>query len=78
MPVLTVVLPVETAARLERLAARRRVSKSEVVRSALDQALRRAGDSPSLFEAMLQHLGAIDSGVPDLGRNPNRLAGFGR
>jgi hypothetical protein len=71
MPVLTVILPVETA-------ARRRVSKSEVVRSALDQALRRAGDSPSLFEAMLPQLGAIDSGVPDLGRNPNRLAGFGR
>ncbi len=33
---------------------------------------------PSLAELTKRARGIIDSGVPDLGSNPERLAGFGR
>lgn len=33
---------------------------------------------PSLAELMKPALGVIDSGVPDLGSNPDHLASFGR
>jgi hypothetical protein len=76
--VLTLKVPAETAARLERLAARRRVSKSAVVREALDEKLRKSADAPSLHDVMKHSLGVLDSGVRDLGHNPEHLAGFGR
>lgn len=78
MPILTLKVPADTAARLERLAARRRVSKSSIVREALEQKLRKSQDTPSLREAMKHSIGVVDSGVRDLGHNPKHLAGFGR
>jgi hypothetical protein len=39
---------------------------------------RKARRSPSLAGLMKRAKGAIDSGVPDLASNPDRLAGFGR
>jgi predicted component of type VI protein secretion system len=33
---------------------------------------------PSLAELMKRARGVVDSGVPDLGSNPEHLAGFGR
>ena len=78
MPTLTLKVPTDTAARLERLAMRRRVSKSAVVREALDEKLRRSADAPSLHDVMKHSLGVVDSGVRDLGHNPKHLAGFGR
>lgn len=33
---------------------------------------------PSLAELMKRGRGVIDSGIPDLGSNPDHLAGFGR
>jgi hypothetical protein len=78
MPILTLKVPAETAARLERFAARRRVSKSTVIREALEERLRKSKDAPSLHDAMKHSIGVLDSGVRDLGRNPRHLAGFGR
>lgn len=78
MATLTLKVPNETVVRLERLALRRRVSKSAVVREALEEKLRRTADTPSLHDVMKHSLGVVDSGVGDLGHNPKHLAGFGR
>jgi len=78
MPTLTLKVPSETVARLERHARRRRVSKSTVVREALADKLRKSVDAPSLREAMKHSIGSLDSGVRDLAHNPRHLAGFGR
>ncbi|MGH7996417.1 MAG: ribbon-helix-helix protein, CopG family [Opitutaceae bacterium] len=78
MPTLTLKVPQATAARLERMALRRRTSKSAVLREALDEKLRRASDEPSLYELMMPSLGSLASKVSDLGHNPKHLAGFGR
>jgi hypothetical protein len=78
MPTLTLKVPTETAARLERLARERRVAKSVVVREALADKLSRQTVMPSLHDVMKHSLGVVDSGVRDLGHNPKHLAGFGR
>ncbi len=78
MPTLTLKVPSETVARLERLARRRRVSKSAVVREALAAKLGESADAPSLREVMKHSIGVLDSGVRDLGHNPRHLADFGR
>lgn len=78
MPVLTLKLPPETAARIARIAARRRVSKSTVVREALDEKLRDTPDELSVHDLMKGVAGAVDSGVRDRGHNPKHLARFGR
>ena len=78
MPIVTLKVPPEIAARLERVAMRRRVSKSAIVREALEEKLRRSPDRPSLHDAMRHSIGVLDSGVRDLGHNPKHLAGFGR
>jgi hypothetical protein len=42
------------------------------------QAPRGTTRRPSLAELMKSARGVVDSGVPDLGSNPDHLAGFGR
>jgi hypothetical protein len=42
------------------------------------QAPRRTNPSPTLAELMKGARGVVDSGVSDLGSNPEHLAGFGR
>jgi hypothetical protein len=78
VPILTLKVGVETAARLERLALRRRKSKSALMREALEEKLRRSPDQPTLYEAMKPSIGVVESGCRDLGHNPKHLAGFGR
>jgi len=78
VPTLTLKVSTETAARLERLAARLRTSKSAVIRDALEEKLRESGNEPSLYDLMKASIGVIDSGVDDLGHNPKHMAGFGR
>lgn len=70
----------ETAARLERLAVRRRVSKSALLREALERTLRRATAEaePSAYDLMRDSLGAVDSGHHDLSFNKDHLSGYGR
>jgi Arc/MetJ-type ribon-helix-helix transcriptional regulator len=78
MPMLTLKVPSEMAARLEGLAARRRVSKSTVVREALEEKLRKSTNVASLHDVMKHSIGVLDSGIRDLGHNPKHMAGFGR
>lgn len=77
MPILTLKIPATTAARVDRMAARRRISKSALVREALEEKLRESPYVPSLHDAMKPTIGVVDSGVRDLGHNPKHLAGFG-
>jgi predicted DNA-binding protein len=78
MTVMTLKLPSQTAQRLTRAAARRRVSKSAFVRELLEGKLARLQDEPTLYDLMQPALGSVDSGQADLGHNPRHLAGFGR
>ena len=78
MTVMTLKLPSQTAQRLTRAAARRRVSKSAFVRELLEVKLARLQDEPTLYDLMQPALGAVDSGQADLGHNPRHLEGFGR
>lgn len=80
MAMLSLKVPPETAARLARLAARRRIPKSAILREALERALRRADEetSPSVHDLMVESLGVVDSGVGDLSFNKSHLAGYGR
>jgi predicted transcriptional regulator len=77
MRTLTLKLPTETASRLERMAARRRTTKSAVMREALDDKLGSSENEPSVYELMKTSIGSIDSGIRDLGHNPRHLRGFG-
>jgi hypothetical protein len=42
------------------------------------EASRKPRRQPSLAELMKRGRGVVDSGIPDLGSNPDHLAGFGR
>jgi predicted transcriptional regulator len=77
MQTLTLKLSTDTAARLSRMAARRRITKSAVMREALEEKLRAPANEPSVFDLMKASLGTIDSGIHDLGHNPTHLKGFG-
>ncbi len=78
MPTLTLKVTTEAAARLEQVVARLRTTKSAVLREALEDKLRSSGAEPSVFDLMRASIGSIESGVPDLGHNPEHLKGFGR
>jgi len=78
MPILTLKISPATAVRVERMASRRRLSKSALVREALENKLGESAESLTLHDAMKPTLGVLDSGVRDLGHNPKHLAGFGR
>ena len=78
MPVISIKVPTSTAARVARMAAKRRVSKSTIVREALDEKLRSSTDEPSVHDVMKSQIGAVDSGVRDRGHNPKHLTRFGR
>ncbi|HEY1763562.1 MAG TPA: ribbon-helix-helix domain-containing protein [Opitutaceae bacterium] len=77
VPTVTLKLPTATAARLERMAARLRTTKSVVMREALEEKLRSTGNEPSVYDLMKASVGSIDSGVRDLGHNRAHLKEFG-
>jgi len=77
MQTLTLKLSADTAARLGRMAARRRTTKSAVMREALEEKLLAGVDEPSVYDLMKASVGSIDSGIRDLGHNPIHLKGFG-
>jgi hypothetical protein len=77
MQTLTLKVSTHTAARLERMATRRRTSKSAVIREALEEKLRAPANEPSVYELMKSSVGSIDSRKRDLGHNPIHLKGFG-
>jgi predicted transcriptional regulator len=74
---LTLKLSTKTAARLNRMASRRRTTESAILREALEDKLRASADEPSVYDLMKASLGSIDSGIRDIGRNPIHLKGFG-
>jgi len=71
-------VPDPLASRLEAESARRRVSKSEVLREALEQFLDRdAAQSADSFTARAaKYIGCVE-GPPDLSYDPKHLEGFG-
>ena len=76
MPVVTVKMPKSLHSRLEAEAARRRTSKSAVLREAF---ARRDSSLPagSLYERVRHLIGSID-GPGDLSTNPRHMEGYGR
>jgi predicted transcriptional regulator len=77
MQTLTLKVPFDTAARLDRMAARHRTTKSAFMREALEEKLRLSADEPSVYDLMKATAGSVDSRVRDLGHNPVHLKGFG-
>ena len=76
MKTLTVKLPDQLAASLERETRRARVSKSEIVRDILERYLNAVPTSALDLAGDLA--GSVDSGIDDLSSNRARLQGFGR
>jgi len=77
----TVEVPDELYRRAKAEAALRGLKLRELVEEGLRLALQvrpEARRRPSLAELTERARGMIDSGVPDLGSNPEHLAGFGR
>jgi metal-responsive CopG/Arc/MetJ family transcriptional regulator len=78
MTILTLKVPRELAQKLEAVSVRKRVSKSKIIRDALDKALQREKNSPNLYDLMKDGLGCINSGKRDLATNPKHLKGLGQ
>ena len=76
MKTLTVKLPEQLAASLERAANQAQVSKSEIVRDILHRHL--SGTPVSAVDLAGDLAGCVDSGAEDLSSNRARLDGFGR
>jgi hypothetical protein len=85
MKTITIKVPDFLNASLDAAAACRKITKSEIVRDLLLQALpgKRAASStkkarPSIHDRLQKYQGAGPSGVKDLASNPAHLAGYGR
>jgi predicted transcriptional regulator len=80
MSVLTMKVSAELAAKLEKVSARRRVSKSQIIREALEKALMKAESDRELsaYDLMKDGFGIVRSGVKDLGSNKQHLKGYGK
>jgi hypothetical protein len=82
MSVLTCKLPLALDGRLAELARRRGVSKSVLVREAIEAKIAEEGargDAPAnLIEALGDSVGSIVSGKRDLARNEKHLEGYGQ
>ena len=78
MKTVTVKLPLEIDAALEAVSARRRVSKSTVLREALEKELARERSKPTVFDLIQDSIGCIESGVSDLATNPRHMEGYGQ
>jgi predicted DNA-binding protein len=75
---LTLKVPREMAAKLEAVAARKRVPKSKLMREALGTYLSKQKVEPSMYDLMKDAIGCFDSGVTDLATNPKHMEGFGK
>jgi geranylgeranyl pyrophosphate synthase len=79
MVTMTVKLPPATSARLTAVARTRRVSKSQIVREAIERHLQSAGKKhrPSFYELTSDLLGCYKGKYRDLSTNPKHLEGYG-
>ena len=76
---LSVKIPASLRARLTAAAARRRLSKSAIVRRALERELaRERGPRPRSFGAVAGDLAGSLSGPADLSFNARHMRGYGR
>jgi predicted transcriptional regulator len=78
MTTITVKLSPETAAKLNAVAARKGVTKSQYIREALEAALKKEKTKPSLYDLMKDGLGCFDSGITDKSTNPKYMKGYGK
>lgn len=80
MTTVTFKFPEELNARLEAAARRQRVSKSKLVRRAVEESLSRNGadaPGPSLHERAKHVCGTLRGGPTDVSTNPKYLEDFG-
>jgi len=76
MPTVTVKMPPALHSRLEAEAARRRTTKSAILREAFSE---RHGSAPvGSFAERAKHLIGVASGPGDLSTNPKYMAGYGK
>ena len=80
MTTLTLKVPETLAEQLHRVAGQRRVPKSQIVREALETALRQARlqPTPSAHDRMKSGCGIVKGGPRDLASNPKYLVDFGQ
>jgi len=78
MTTITCKIPEHVDAKLEALARRERVSKSKIVREAIEQRVRRAGTrtAPRAYDLVKSICGSLH-GPPDLSTNPHYLEDLG-
>ena len=78
MESLTIKLPRPLSARVTRLAKRRRVSRSALVREALELLTADEGKGETFVDRISQYVGAGDDVPADILTNPKYLKGYGR
>lgn len=79
MNTLTIKIPQELEMAVAQASAREHVSKSELVRRALDAYLRQRGSAaPSALDLAGDLVGCFSGGPADLSSNPDHLSSFGR
>lgn len=78
MPTLTLKVSEETAAYLVAESKRLGISKSRLMRDAIEKRLRRSKATPSLYDRMKDGFGCFDSGVTDLSTNKKYMEGYGK
>jgi predicted transcriptional regulator len=74
MPIMTIRLSRQESARLARLAKKKGVTRSDVVRQALEVLEER----DSALDAWGDAVGVAEGGPKDLATNPRHLKGYGR
>jgi predicted DNA-binding protein len=79
MPTISLKLPDELLARLDKTARERRVTKSSLIRERFEKGLteRRQADSVSCYDLAREFAGAIRGLPEDLADNPKHMEGFG-
>ncbi len=78
MPTITCKIPAKLNAELEAAARRKRVAKSDIVRTAIERELRRNGKriAPTAWDLAKRFCGTVH-GPKDLATNPRYMEGFG-
>jgi len=78
MTTITLKVPHVMAAKLEAVVARKRVPKSKYVRDALNAALKKEKEQPTMYDLMKDAIGCFDSGKTDVSTNPKYMKGYGK
>lgn len=80
MPTISVKLSEEDALLLEKVASKRKTTKSQVIRDALKGRLKGeiSGGRESFYETVKDLAGSVEDGPPDLSTDPKYFEGFGR